>query len=128
MSRWTGHPLLHATSLISRALAMKVGGLDEQLNLIADVDFIARACHAGRIVNLPAFCFFRRVRAGSRTTHADTGYESPARVIEQRFMTIRASRNRELARAGREPNIFVNQKEPVGFIHHHGPKLRMAGT
>jgi len=125
MSHGVSHFLLHGTSLISRRLATRVGGFDERLKLGADTDFITRAAHAGRIVNLPGFYSFRRVRPSSLTTHEKTGYQSAARMIEDRFVLIRGRRNLELVRAGQAPNFFVRQTDPVGFIHHRGPKLRL---
>jgi len=121
-----GHYLLHGTALISRELAMRVGGFDERLKLGADTEFVNRAAHAGRIVNLAGIFGFRRVRPASLTTHNQTGYRSSARQIEIHFIALRGRRNLELARAGRPANFFVEQKEPVGFIHHHGPSLRLS--
>jgi GT2 family glycosyltransferase len=126
MAEGMGHHLMHPTSLISRSLALNIGGFDEQLKLGADTDFIARAWHAGRIVNLPGFGLFHRIRAGSLTTNSQTGHQSVARKIEAQFIMLRARRNLELVRAGRPPNIIVKQKEPIGFIYHQGPKLRLA--
>jgi hypothetical protein len=126
MSQRICHHLLHGASFISRALAVKIGGLDEQLKLCADIDFCARAWHAGRIINLSSFCFFRRVRVGSLTRHVKTGYQSATRIIEDKVTSIRGSRNLELARAGRTPNVVVQQKEPIGFLYHQGPRLRLS--
>ena len=120
------HHMLHCTGLISRALATKIGGFDEHLKLGADTDFIVRAWHAGRIVNLPGFCVFHRIRAGSLSTHVETGYQSSTRMIEDRFIKVRGMRNLEITRAGKTPNVIVKQKEPVGFIYHQGPKLRLS--
>jgi GT2 family glycosyltransferase len=127
MAHRIAHHVLHGASFIARALAVKIGGFDERLKLCADIDFIARAWHAGRIVNLPSFCFFRRVRAGSLTSHPLTGYQSNARRLEEKFTLVRGNRNLDLARAGQPPKITVTQKEPVGFIYHQGPKLRTSG-
>jgi GT2 family glycosyltransferase len=121
-----GHYLLHGTALISRELAVRVGGFDEKLKLGADSDFVNRGVHAGPLVNLPGFYGFRRVRDASLTTAKKTGYESNARVIEDRFMRVRGLRNLELARAGKRAKFFVEQKEPIGFIHHQGPELRLS--
>ena len=126
MSQRVTHHLLHCTSLISRALATKIGGFDEHLKLCADSDFCARAWHAGRVINLSSFCLFRRVRAGSLTTHVKTGDQSTTRNIEQRFTNLRGYRNLETARAGQSPNVIVKQKEPVCFVYHQGPKLRLS--
>ncbi len=124
MSKLVSHHLLHGTILIARTLAMKIGGFDEKLKLNADIDFAARAWHAGRVVNLPNYCYYRRVRPGSLTTRVDTGYDSMARAFEEKFTKIRALRNLDLVRAGQPPRIHVEQKEPVGFIYHQGPRLR----
>jgi hypothetical protein len=124
MWRGLAHYILHCTSLIPRALATKIGGFDDKLKVAADTDFIVRACHAGRIINLPSFCLFHRARTGSLTTHDSTGHQSTTRMIEDRFIKVRGKRNIELARAGQNPNVIVNQKEPVTFLYHQGPKLR----
>jgi hypothetical protein len=126
MSRMIGHHLLHGSTLISRSLATKIGGFDEQLKVCADADFSSRAWHAGRIVNIPSFCLFRRARRGSLTTDVKTGSLSGVRNIELKFINIRGSRNLEKARAGRTPNIMVRQKEHVSFVYHQGPKLRLS--
>lgn len=126
MSRMIGHHLLHGSTLISRSLATKIGGFDEQLKVCADTDFSARAWHAGRIVNLPSFCLFRRARRGSLTTDLKTGSLSSIRNIEWKFINIRGKRNLEKARAGQIPNVTVKQKEHVGFVYHQGPKLRLS--
>jgi GT2 family glycosyltransferase len=125
MRRVVAHYLLHCTSLMSRALIMRVGGFDQNLKLIADTDFLMRAWHAGQIINLPAFCLFHRIRAHSITTHANTGWQAPVRLVEDRFMKIRGLRNLQSARAGLSPDVFAKQiEEPVGFIHHRGPELQ----
>ena len=125
MLQGMSHYLLHCTSLISRELALRVGGFDEKLKLTADSDFVMRAWHAGRIINLPAFCLFHRIRPRSLTSGSNTGYDSPARLLEDRFMKIRGTRNLDLARRGAKPNIFVEQKERVDFVHLRGPRLRL---
>ena len=120
------HYVLHGTSLISRRLVMRLGGFDERLKLCGDADFHARSVYGGRVVNLSSFCTFRRVRGGSLTTHETTGYKSMARIVEDKFVSLRARRNIELQKAGEEPNYSVPYAPRVGFIHHHGPKLRLS--
>jgi hypothetical protein len=120
------HYILHCTSLISRGLVTKIGGFDEHLNVAADTDFVVRACQAGRIINLPSICLYHRTRAGSLTTHETTGHQSTARLLEDRYIKARGKRNMELARSGKKPNLTVQQKEPVEFIYHQGPKLRQS--
>jgi hypothetical protein len=124
MAHAPAHFILHCTTLISRPLAMRIGGFDDRLKVGADTDFVFRACHAGRLVNLPSFCLFHRTRAGSMTTHDLTGYQSVSRIIEDRFIKVRARRNAALVQGGQTPEIIVKQKEPVSFIYHRGPKLR----
>jgi len=126
MARNTTHCILHPTSLISRALAMRVGGLDERLKVGADTEFHIRAVHAGRLVNLPGFYSFRRVRSGSMTTDPATGYGSAVRASEDEFITTSSRRNLALAESGQTPNFVVPHKDPVGFIHHRGPRLRLS--
>jgi hypothetical protein len=58
------------------------------------------------------------------TTHTNTGYKSTIRNIEWKFTNIRGRRNAEKAQAGEMPKVLVEQKEPVEFIYHQGPKLR----
>jgi len=96
------------------------------LKLPADTDFAVRACHAHRIIYLPGFCVFHRVRAGSLTQHADTGYRSVARTIEAKFVFVRGERNLVLARSGQTPGVVAKKREAFDFIYHHGPKLRFA--
>jgi len=127
MSQRVTHHLLHGSSIISRALAVRIGGFDEQLKVCADTDFCFRAWHAGQIVNLSSVCFYRRVRAGSLTTDDKTGPQSAVRSIEWTYINLRGMRNLEKARAGQVPKVTVKQKEPVEFNYHRGPKLRLCG-
>jgi hypothetical protein len=126
MARGLAHYILHCTTLIARPLAMRIGGFDDRLKVAADTDFVFRACHAGQLINLPSFCLFHRTRAGSMTTHDITGHQSVTRIIEDRFIKVRGRRNADLVQAGKTPDIIVKQKEPVTFLYHQGPKLRLS--
>jgi glycosyltransferase involved in cell wall biosynthesis len=118
------HPLVHGASLIARSLAMRVGGFDCSLVTVADTDFALRAAYAGQIVNVPAFCYYRRLRPGSRTSAPDTGHDSQLRVTERKSLMERASRNVKNAREGRNPDVVSRtHSSPVEFRHQCGPAL-----
>jgi hypothetical protein len=117
--------LLHGSCLISRALAMRAGGLDENLRLVADSDFLFRAWHAGRLVNVPLFTTFHRIRADSLTSHAVTGHASPARLLEERYIKVRATKHLAATRAGGVPDVRVKLTKPLRFEHLLGPVLTM---
>lgn len=74
-----GFPLLHPTSLVSRDLVQRLGGFATGLRFGGDTEFLHRAAHVARIVNVPRYCYFRRVREGALTTASDTAIGSPAR-------------------------------------------------
>lgn len=119
------HCMCHGTSLTARSLALRSGGFDRTLHLTADTDFILRALHLGRMVNLPGFYYYRRMRPDSRTSASNTGHGSAIRIKEKDFIYRRAQRNREFEGAGIAPEVVVPEgSPPTDFRHILGPKLR----
>ncbi|HLP48152.1 MAG TPA: glycosyltransferase family 2 protein [Candidatus Kapabacteria bacterium] len=94
------HALLHPTSLVSRNLVKRIGGFATGLKFGGDSEFILRATYMGRIVNTPAFCYFRRKRPGALTSAASTGIGSPARQELILFLINRAWENITRRNAG----------------------------
>jgi len=124
MSEKVAHYVCHAASLIARSLALRVGGFDCTLQVGADTDFILRASHVGRIVNLPAFHYYRRMRPGSRTSAANTGFGSTIRDEEGEFIFQRALRNAESEKRGIAPQVMAPKRSaPIEFRHILGPSL-----
>lgn len=126
MSAKAAHYVCHAASLIARSLALRVGGLDCTLQVGADTDFILRAVHVGRVVNLPAFNYYRRMRPGSRTSAANTGFGSAIRAKETEFIFQRALRNQQLLENGMAPQVMAPKRPaPIEFRYILGPLLAM---
>jgi GT2 family glycosyltransferase len=119
------HYNLHGTCLIGRSLAMRVGGFDENLSLTGDSDFTYRAWHVGRIINLPAYTLFHRIRPHSLTSHTETGYRSRARLVEDYYIKVRAIKQQKIAMAGGVPDVRVQLRKPLHFEHLCGPALTM---
>jgi glycosyltransferase involved in cell wall biosynthesis len=119
--------LLHPTSLVARSLVMRLGGFATGLRFSGDAEFLHRAGHAARVVNVPEHLYFRRHRAGALTTAPETGLESAARRQVHERLWNRAVENAERVAAGRAPDLRpLSQAEPLRLSHLHGPFLRAA--
>ena len=121
----TSFPLLHPTSVVSRDLMVRVGGFATGLRFSGDSEFLRRAMHVARGVNVPEFCYARRIRAGSLTTAADTGMQSPERIVLMATLHARARANAELVARGQKPVLEpLAVAPPVRLAHVLGPPLR----
>ena len=100
-----GFPLLHPTSLVARSLVERLGGFASGMRFSGDAEFLRRAGHVARIVNVPAYLYFRRKREGALTTSSDTGLGAPARELVQRQLRARALDNARRVAAGLRPDI-----------------------
>ncbi|MDP9019718.1 MAG: glycosyltransferase, partial [Actinomycetota bacterium] len=69
----TCHALQHPTSLVSRTLVTRLGGYASGMRFSGDDEFLRRAAHVARIVNVPRVLYFRRHRADSLTTYPASG-------------------------------------------------------
>ncbi len=128
MLREPAHYVCHGTSLIGRRLALRAGGLDPDLEVVADTDFSMRASFLGRVVNLPEFHYYRRMRSGSRTSSPDTGFGSPRREAEAKAVFDRARRLHHAHMVGKTVDAAVKQKAgAVVFRHVLGPAIPAAG-
>jgi glycosyltransferase involved in cell wall biosynthesis len=77
-----GNPLalcLWGSSILSRALWARVGGIATGLRFSGDAEFVSRACCVGRVINVPTIELLRRIYPDSLTRRPDTGMQSPAR-------------------------------------------------
>ena len=121
----TFHPILMATSIIRRSLIQRVGGLSTGLRFGADSEFIRRAIFAGRVINVPQRCYFRRVHGAAITRTPTTGYASPARRQLQPLLRARARDNVARFLRGEEPDLTPYRKgESAVLSHVAGPPLR----
>lgn len=93
-------PLLHPTSLAGRDLVMRLGGFATGMRFSGDAEFLRRAGHAARVVNVDHFGYFRRKRSGSLTMDPATALRSEARRQVQEALWARAHRNAQLSRRG----------------------------
>lgn len=124
----TSFPLLHPTSIVSRDLMMRVGGFATGLRFSGDSEFLRRAMHVARGVNVPEFCYARRIRAGSLTTAPGTGMRSPQRVVLMATLHARARANAELVAQGQSPVLEpLALAPPVRLSHVAGPILQRRG-
>jgi hypothetical protein len=124
LSERSGHPLLHPTSLASRALIRRIGGFASGLRFGGDTEFLRRAVYAGRIVNIPRFCYVRRIRPFSLTTDPATGFGSPARLRLRDELRRRAERDRAGMIRGQTPDLSPCRTAPPAVVDHIlGPAL-----
>ncbi|MEA2272396.1 MAG: hypothetical protein QOI98_1104, partial [Solirubrobacteraceae bacterium] len=127
--RPTAFPLLHPTSLVSRDLVMAMGGFSSGLRFGGDAEFLRRAHHIARCVNVPAFSYYRRVRQGSLTTAPATAIGTPPRKRVMEMTFARAKRNVELVAAGQPPDLSpCETAPPVVLTRLCGPALRGPDT
>lgn len=121
-------PLLHPTSLIARSLLDRLGGFATGLRSGADLEFLVRAALAARVVNVPEFLYFRRIRprareereAAARAPVRDEALGSPwGHVLAATAVTTASERN------GLAPSALA---QPVSLVHHCGPPLNAVAT
>jgi glycosyltransferase involved in cell wall biosynthesis len=123
----TRYALLHPSSLVARDLVVRIGGYATGLRFSADGEFLRRATHAARLINIPQFAYFKRAWSGALTFRPDTGIMSPARQELRRILDDQA-----LAMASLGPNIRLGDLEPltvagpIALTHLAGPRLRPA--
>jgi glycosyltransferase involved in cell wall biosynthesis len=117
-------PLLHPTSLVARDLVMRIGGFATGMRFSGDAEFLRRAAHAARVVNVPQYLYFRRKRPGALTTSPDTGFGSPARSRIHELLRQRAEDNAAAVAQGQAPDLEPFTKAPpVTLKHLLGPGL-----
>jgi hypothetical protein len=127
LSEKPGHGLLHPTSLVTRDLVMRLGGFSTGLRFGGDSEFLLRAVLVARVINVPAYSYFRRKRSGSLTTDAHTGLDSPARQNLIRLCKERALANQVAVKAGSLPNLKpLVPGKPIRLHRVLGPKLSQA--
>jgi glycosyltransferase involved in cell wall biosynthesis len=121
------HALLHGTSLIGRALLDRVGGFATGLRFGGDTEFLLRAHYAGRIVNVPRFCYVRRVHPDSLIHSPTTGTRSPARQQLRAAVEARVADNARRAGLGQKPDLTpLAVGPPIRLTHLTGPDLAWA--
>jgi glycosyltransferase involved in cell wall biosynthesis len=122
------HALVHPASLVARALVERIGGFASELRFGGDTEFLFRAAHVARIVNVDRFCYFTRVRPGSLTTSEDTRAKSPARRQLGREIVDRARQNYGRAGRGEAPDLRpLRVADAVPLEHVTGPALVPSG-
>lgn len=122
------HSLQHGTSLVARSLLDRSGGYSAGLGFGGDSEFLLRAHHLARIVNVPRFCYFRRIRGDSLTGSPSTGLGSPERKQLVQTLIERANANAERVKAGGAPLLTpLSPGERIAMRRVLGPELRCAG-
>jgi hypothetical protein len=125
------HALLHGTSLIARAAFLRLGGFSTGVRFGADTEFLYRAHYAARIVNVPAFCYFRRQRAESLSLSPETGKYSPERQRYRDAITRKALANAERHARGDAPDLaplFPGTRIPLEHLAGPAVLATTAGT
>lgn len=118
------NPLLHPTSMVTRELVQRLGGFATGMRFGGDEEFLRRAAHVARIVNVRRYCYFRRRRADSLTGAPDTGIRSPARRAVIDALRERAAANEARAGRGEPPDLSPwKTAGPVRLAHLLGPPL-----
>ncbi|MDQ3723261.1 MAG: glycosyltransferase, partial [Actinomycetota bacterium] len=115
--RPTAFPLLHPTTLVSRAAMVAAGGYSKGLRFGGDAEFLRRVHHVARCVNTPHAGYFRRIRQGSLTTAPATAIGTPARKQLMAETFARADANAE--RLVRGEALDLSPLRP-------GPPIRLA--
>jgi glycosyltransferase involved in cell wall biosynthesis len=122
----TAFPLLHPTSLVSRDLVLRLGGFASGMRFSGDAEFLRRAAHVARVVNVPEYLYLRRKREGALTTSPRTGLRSEARREVQRQLWERARRNAARVALGEPPDLRpMAVSGPVPLRHLAGPPLAL---
>jgi glycosyltransferase involved in cell wall biosynthesis len=122
--RPTSGPLHHPASLVSRDLVVRLGGFATGLRYGADTEFLRRAGHVARVVNIPRFCYFYRTRGGSLTSDPETGLRSAARQELVARQGERAEANAARVAAGQPPELEpMATAGPIDLVHLAGPPL-----
>jgi hypothetical protein len=126
LKEWpTWYALLHPTSIVSRDLVMRVGGYATGLQFGGDLEFLHRAAHIARVVNIPAFAYYKRVHNEALTSRPDTGLTSPARERQKNEENERARAAAAKAAAGEMPDLRPMAVKPrVALRWVTGPKLQ----
>jgi hypothetical protein len=121
----TWYALLHPTSLVSRDLVMRIGGYATGLRFGGDLEFLHRAAHAARTVNIPQFAYYKRIRSGALTARHDTGLGTPAREALRQRENERARSNAAMVAEGKRPDLRpMALADPIPLTYVMGPKLR----
>ena len=107
-------PILHAATVVRRAVFGKLGGFDGCSTFGADSEFFLRAKYVCKIRNVRQPLYFYRIRPESLTSHPTTGFGSHARSAYLEYMGI-AERQR-LSQLGRGISLnFLNRPNDVNF-------------
>lgn len=123
------HALLHGSSILSRELVMRIGGFSTALKFSADSEFLWRAAHIARIINVPQYCYFRRIWSGALTVAPETGLQSMARRNVRSLLRERAAQNVAATKEGGQPNLTpMSVAPPIKLSHVCGPELRDASV
>ncbi len=121
----TAFSLLHPTSLVASHLVSRVGGYSTGLRFSGDAEFLWRAAHAARIVNVASYGYHRRKRANSLTTAAATGLHSVARLELHEALRAEARSRHQAAANGQQVDLtpYATATVPVLLDHLAGPQL-----
>ncbi|MDJ0839300.1 MAG: glycosyltransferase family 2 protein [Acidobacteriota bacterium] len=106
--------------LLSRALWSRLGGYSTAWRFGMDTELQWRAAHTARMVNIPNYSYYRRLRPGSLTTDPQTGLGSPARQEMRRTLEERYAANRNASKPDLTP---LATAPPIELVHVTGPRV-----
>lgn len=125
LNRPEGWFLQWGTSIVTRDLVLRLGGLATGLRFAGDVEFTSRAHHVAKVVNVQHCCYYHRKRSDSLTAAPETGKGSPARTRVRSQIKARAIENVAAVAAGRAPDLApLSLAEPITLRYLLGPALR----
>ena len=123
------YPILFSTSVVSRGLIRRVGGLATGLRCSGDTEFIRRAVFVSRIINIPQPYYYRRIHPDAVTMHPDTGLKSPLRTSIHSWIKDRWDANCLRFMRGEELDLKPLAIETqIALDHAVGPELLSASA
>ena len=115
------HCISQGTTVMSRALWQRLNGFATGLRFSNDLEFQRRAVHVSRVVNIPQYAYYRRMRQDSLIHHPETGLKSAARKAVQARIMERYNHNK----TAEEPDLTpVTTAPSIDLEHVSGPPIR----
>ncbi len=118
------HPVLYATTLLSRDFFLGLGGFSTALRFGADSEFIRRSIFGGTVRNLEEKLYFRRIHPNSLTHSRATGFGSSERLEIQKIVQTAALELAQQREKGSKLSLGPRfPGRPADLIHIAGPPL-----
>ena len=120
--------LAWGSSMISRDLIIKAGGIPSGMRMSGDAEFIHRAAYVGKLINISSVELKRRRHPNSLTQHPDTGMGSPARLKIRSILQFREKKRLDqyLKNEIVDLSPYLIREKPVELELIHGEDIRVA--